>query len=122
MPLTSEARSLAETLIDGARKTVQNADELFDEARLLADAGHVARALLLHQISLEECGKLEMLYVATAEVLRGQAVDMKRLSRAFSKHAAKWASPSFPDTSNDMMCSGDRHDKNSKELHGRIQT
>ena len=33
-----------------------------------------------------------------------------------------WASPSFPDTSNDMMCSGDRHDKNPKELHGRIQT
>ena len=89
MPLTSEARFLAETLIDGARKTVQNADELFDEARLLADAGHVARALLLHQISLEECGKLEMLYVATAEVLRGQAIDKKRLSRALSKHAAK---------------------------------
>ena len=36
--------------------------------------------------------------------------------------AAKWASPSFPDTSNDMMCSGDRHDKNQKELHGRVQT
>jgi hypothetical protein len=33
-----------------------------------------------------------------------------------------WASPSFPDTSNDMMCSGDRHDKNPKELHGRVQT
>jgi hypothetical protein len=32
-----------------------------------------------------------------------------------------WASPSFPDTSNDMMCLGDRHDKNPKELHGRIQ-
>lgn len=89
MPLTAEARTFAETLIDGARKTVMNADELFDEARLLADAGHFARALLLHQISLEECGKLEMLYVATAEVLRGQAVDMKRLSRTFSKHAAK---------------------------------
>lgn len=89
MPLTAEARALAEILIDGARKTVMNADELFDEARLLAEAGHVARALLLHQISLEECGKLEMLYVATAEALRGQAVDMTRLSRAFSKHAAK---------------------------------
>ncbi|MFW2355681.1 MAG: hypothetical protein ACN4F8_09100, partial [Hydrogenophaga sp.] len=33
---------------------------------------------------------------------------------------ALWASPSFPDTSNDMMCSGDRHDKNPKELHGRV--
>lgn len=89
MSLTPEARSLALALIDGAQKTVMNADELFDEARLLAGAGHTARALLLHQISLEECGKLEMLYVATAEVLRGQAVDMKRLTRAFSKHAAK---------------------------------
>ena len=89
MHLSSEARTLAYTLIDGAQKTVMNADELFDEARLLADASHVARALLLHQIFLEECGKLEMLYVATAEVLRGQTVDMKRLSRAFSKHAAK---------------------------------
>jgi AbiV family abortive infection protein len=89
MHLSPEVRTLANTLIDGAQKTVMNADELFDEARLLAGAGHVARALLLHQISLEECGKLEMLYVATAEVLRGQAVDMKRLARAFSKHAAK---------------------------------
>lgn len=75
MSFTSEAHALAETFIDGSRKTVQNAAELFDEARLPADAGHVARALLLHQISLEECGKLEMLYVATAEVLRGQAID-----------------------------------------------
>jgi len=33
-----------------------------------------------------------------------------------------WASPGLPDTSNDMMCSGDRHDKNPKELHGRVQT
>lgn len=30
-----------------------------------------------------------MLYVATADLLRGQAIDMKRCARAFSKHAAK---------------------------------
>lgn len=89
MALTPDAESLALTLIEGAQKTVTNADELFVEARLLAGAGHVARALLLHQISLEECGKLEMLYVATFEVLRGQTVDMRRLAHAFSRHAAK---------------------------------
>jgi AbiV family abortive infection protein len=89
MTLTPEAKKLANTLIDGASKTVTNADELFDEARLLAGAGHVARALLLHQISLEECGKLEMLYVATAQILRGQPVDMKRLTRAFCQHSVK---------------------------------
>ena len=77
MTLTAEAKSLAMTLIDGALKTIKNADELFDEARLLTDGGHAARALLLHQISLEECGKAEMLYVALFEVLSGNPVDMK---------------------------------------------
>ena len=33
-----------------------------------------------------------------------------------------WASPSFPDTFNDMMCSGEGNDEDKKELHGRIQT
>ena len=77
------------TIIEGALKTIKNADELFDEARLLAGAGHTARALLLHQISLEECGKAEMLYVSLAETLRGQPVDLKKLSRIFTKHVAK---------------------------------
>jgi len=89
MTLTPEAKSLAMTLIEGAMKTIRNADELFDEARLLAGAGHIARALLLHQISLEECGKSEMLYVSVAAVLRGQAVDLRKLKRAFSRHEAK---------------------------------
>jgi hypothetical protein len=64
MPLTPDAKTLAMTLIEGAVKTIKNADELFDEARMLADAGRVARALLLHQISLEECAKAELLYVS----------------------------------------------------------
>jgi AbiV family abortive infection protein len=87
--LTSETRALATTLLDGAIKTIKNADELFDEARLLAGEGHVARALLLHQISLEECGKAEILYVSVAEALRGQSVDIKGLVKTFTKHAAK---------------------------------
>lgn len=89
MPLTPEARSLAITLIEGAVKAIKNADELFDEARLLADASRIARALLLHQISLEECGKAELLYVSLAEVLRGQPVDLKQLAKVLARHAAK---------------------------------
>ena len=77
------------TLIEGAAKTIKNADELFDEARLLAGKGHVARALLLHQISLEECGKAELLYVSLTEVLRGEPIDFKQLSKILAKHAAK---------------------------------
>jgi AbiV family abortive infection protein len=89
MPLSPETKALATTLIEGAAKTVKNADELFDEARLLAGSGHIARALLLHQISLEECGKAEILYVSLFEVLRGQPVDTAQLSRVLTRHAAK---------------------------------
>ncbi len=32
-----------------------------------------------------------------------------------------WASPSFPDTFNNMMCSGEFNDEDKKELHGRVQ-
>jgi hypothetical protein len=32
-----------------------------------------------------------------------------------------WASPGFPDTFNNMMCSGDINDEDKKELHGRVQ-
>lgn len=82
-------RSIAARLIEGAAKTIKNADELFDEARLLAGEGHVARALLLHQISLEECGKAELLYVSLTEVLRGQPIDLKKLAKVLAKHATE---------------------------------
>ena len=44
-----------------------------------------------------------------------QLADLSGLS-------VRWASPSFPDTFNDMMCSGDINDEDKKELHGRVQT
>ncbi|MBR1034339.1 AbiV family abortive infection protein [Bradyrhizobium japonicum] len=38
-----------------SEKTFDNAEKLYFEAELLAKAGATARALCLHQISLEEC-------------------------------------------------------------------
>ncbi|SFQ41058.1 AbiV family abortive infection protein [Variovorax sp. 770b2] len=99
------------TLIEGAVKTIKNADELFDEARLLADAGRVARALLLHQISLEECGKAELLYVSLIEVLRGQLVDLKQLSKVLARHAAKNKTNAyFLPTTEAEISAGERND------------
>lgn len=70
---------LALTLIDGVQRTFQNADALFSEARLLAGVGAVARAYFLHQISLEECGKIEILSAAVTRLLMGdgrhEAID-----------------------------------------------
>jgi hypothetical protein len=45
-------------LVRGAEKTFDNAERLFREAEILAKGGAVARALCLHQISLEECSKV----------------------------------------------------------------
>ena len=47
---------------------------------------------------------------------------LRQLEEENSKLKRLWASPSFPDTFNDMMCSGERDDEDEKELHGRIQT
>lgn len=80
---------LALTLIDGAQRTFQNADALFSEARLLAGVGAAARAYFLHQISLEECGKIEILSAAVTQLLMGETVDMKRLTKAFTRHDSK---------------------------------
>jgi hypothetical protein len=35
--------------------------------------------------------------------------------------ATLWASPGFPDTSNDMMWTGESHGEHEKALHGRVQ-
>lgn len=73
----------------GASKTFANAEALFVEATLLANSGAWARALLLHQISLEECAKIEMICAATSALLTGHSVDLKLLKRAFAKHESK---------------------------------
>ena len=48
-------------LVRGAEKTFDNAERLFREAEILANGGAVARALCLHQISLEKCSKVNNL-------------------------------------------------------------
>lgn len=76
-------------LVRGAEKTFENAERLFFEAELLAKAGAVARALCLHQISLEECSKVNNLGVWAVSLVLGLEVDEKKVLAAFGRHAAK---------------------------------
>ncbi|MGH8196375.1 MAG: AbiV family abortive infection protein [Woeseiaceae bacterium] len=46
---------------DGAALIFTNAEALYDEAQLLGQAGRFARATVLHQISMEECSKIDTL-------------------------------------------------------------
>lgn len=89
MALTPEQEVFAVGLIDGAQSVFENADRLFYEAGVLADVEAFPRAYLLHQISLEECGKIEMLGAAVVSFLIGMEVNVISLSKAFRRHESK---------------------------------
>lgn len=74
---------------DGAALIFKNAEALYDEAQLLGQAGHFARAAVLHQVSMEECSKIDTLGAAATSILLGYDVDEIRLAKAFRNHKAK---------------------------------
>ena len=80
---------LLPVLLQGAEKTFANAEQLFREARILAEADAAARAHCLHQISLEECSKVDSLGAWATSLVLGFEVDQKKVLSALSWHAAK---------------------------------
>jgi AbiV family abortive infection protein len=70
-------------------KIFSNAEALFTEATILANEGAWARALFLHQISLEECAKIEIIGASVVSALRGQEIQLNSLQRTFSRHESK---------------------------------
>jgi AbiV family abortive infection protein len=87
--LPSFDRALLSELARGAQKTFDNADALYREAKLLGASGALGRALFLHQISLEECAKIETLGAWATSLLAGYSVDEKKVVVGFASHARK---------------------------------
>src|SRR3954471_3081401 len=85
----NEKEASLDVLLQGAEKTFANAEQLFFEAELLAKAGAVARALCLHQISLEECSKVNTLGVWAVSLVLGLEVNQKKVLAAFARHSSK---------------------------------
>lgn len=96
-------------LVRGAEKTFENAERLFFEAELLAKAGAVARALCLHQISLEECSKVNNLGAWGVSLVLGFEVNQKKVLAAFGRHASK-------NKSNAYMLKGSEAETDAKAL------
>lgn len=94
-------------LVRGAEKTFDNTERLFREAEILAESGAVARALCLHQISLEECSKVNNLGAWAVSLVLGFEVDQKKVLAAFGRHAAK-------NRSNAYMLEGSEAEKEAK--------
>jgi AbiV family abortive infection protein len=76
-------------LARGAEKTFENAEALFREAKILSAAGAFGRALFLHQISLEECAKIEVMGAWATSILAGIAVDEKNVLAGLTRHGYK---------------------------------
>lgn len=117
------------SLVAAAEATFENAEALYNEAAVLAKAGHIARAVFLHQISLEECGKLEMLGAWIVGVLAGVDRDPKRFYRALGQHKAKNSANAYmlevsgeelaAEKRGDWNAKGEAFDKMKGEFHGR---
>ena len=92
--MTNDAVEATETtllseLARGAQLAFANAEQLFREASLLRESGTKNRALFLHQISMEECAKVDLLGAWATSLLMGTPVDISKLARAMANHKAK---------------------------------
>jgi AbiV family abortive infection protein len=82
-------KALLAELTHGAEKVFENAEALYREASILKGSGALNRALFLHQISLEECAKLEMLGGWATSLLMGHEVDSAKVKKAMASHVNK---------------------------------
>jgi AbiV family abortive infection protein len=73
----------------GAELSLANALQLQAEAIILAANCGFSRALLLHQISLEECAKIDILGAWASSHLMGLPVNTRKLESALVSHKAK---------------------------------
>jgi len=73
----------------GAQLMFTNAEHLYLEGDQLRKNGSFHRALFLHQISLEECGKIEIVGGWATHLLMGEEVDISKMTKAFRSHKAK---------------------------------
>jgi AbiV family abortive infection protein len=82
-------REILNALRVGAEKSFLNAEQLFKEASILAEHGAVCRAYFLHQISLEECAKVDILTSTSFSVTAGIEIDFARVKKIISSHSHK---------------------------------
>jgi len=105
--LPKHDRAFLRVLVRGAEKTFDNAEKLYFEAEILTKAGATARALCLHQISLEECSKIENMGAWATGLLSGLEVDQNKVLASFRRHSSK-------NKSNAYMLKGSRAEKDAK--------
>lgn len=87
--MDEKSKSFLSVMSRGAQLTFTNAEQLYWEGDHLRKNGSFHRALFLHQISLEECGKIEIVGAWAMHLLMGEEVDISKMTKAFRSHKAK---------------------------------
>lgn len=107
----------------GALLAFANAEQLYREGDLLRRNGSMNRALFLHQISLEECGKIEIIGAWASNLLLGGKVNIAKLTKAFRSHEAKnYANAYFAEPTPEELEARKRRDtKSAVEAFKRFQ-
>src|SRR5690349_3327791 len=73
----------------GGEMIFENAQQLCDEAHILRNNGAIARAVALHQLSGEECGKIELLGGWAMSIVLGHGVSTAWIARNLRDHKSK---------------------------------
>lgn len=119
-------RILLAELARGGESIFDNAEQLFREVRILREKGAFSRALCLHQLSNEECGKLEILGGYAMMITIGENVDPAQMAKAFRDHEAKnYANAYFAGLTEEERAARERGDwagssKAFKELQAKL--
>ena len=89
-PLSDDERkALLREFERGADLIFSNAEQLYHEAEALRNNGSFARSLFLHQISIEECAKIEMIGWSASSLLMGNGIDLEIVASEFRSHKMK---------------------------------
>jgi len=73
--MNDDALNLLAELSRGGNLAIGNAEELYAEAVLLKKNGHLSRALALHQISIEDCAKVDIVGAWATNLVCGGEYD-----------------------------------------------
>ena len=76
-------------IINGMKKSFNNAEELLNEAFLLKNNSNWARAYSLSQLAIEELAKIPLLFNLLIKRINGYEIDYKQMNRNFLNHSLK---------------------------------
>lgn len=78
-----------DTLLEGMKKSYENAVDLLYEAHLLGEAQNFSRSYTLCQFSIEEFAKAPILFSILMERLEGSTIDYEKYDKDFYNHERK---------------------------------